>query len=80
MAHPTKETPLTTAINAIANDNIRVTAIGFIKDGTPKRRLKIIKKQLFQIALGVRENVFTASFTDWNNVPDDVAQQVHTCP
>ena len=71
---------LTAAINAIANDNIRISAIGFIKDGTPKRRLRVINKHLSGIALGNRENVFTTSFADWNNLPGDVVQQVQTCP
>ena len=71
---------LTAAINQVATDKIRVTAIGLIKDGTPQRRLKNIKTQLIQIALGNRENVFTRSFDDLNDLILDVAEQVQTCP
>ena len=71
---------LTAAINQIATDKIRVTAIGLIKDGTPQRRLKIIKTQLIQIALGNRESMFNSSFADLKDLTGNVVRQVQSCP
>ena len=71
---------LTAAINEMATDNINVTAIGLIKNGMSKQRMKAIKKQLIQIALGNREKVFTTGFDDLNDLSGDVVQQVQKCP
>ena len=71
---------LTAAINETATDNIKVAAIGLIKDGTSQQRLKDINKQLIEIALGNQENVFATSFSDLNDIIGDVVQKVQTCP
>ena len=72
--------PLTTAINDIANDKIRVIAIGLTEPGTPQRKLREINEQLNEIALGQAGNAFTQQFSQVNSLPGRLCQLVETCP
>ena len=71
---------LTAAISAIANDNIRVIAIGLTKPRTPRQRLRDINEQLNQIALGQAGNAFIRQFSKMNSILRRLCRLVETCP
>ena len=55
---------LTSAIRRVAADKIRVIAIGLTIGIRKRTKLKMIRKQLLQIALDQRRNAFTSNLRD----------------
>ena len=71
---------LTSAIRKVEADNIRVIAIGLTTKRKNPIQLKMIQRQLLQLALNKTENVFTPNLMDLRDIlMVNVLSKVHIC-